>query len=172
MRELADDERIRRFMRALGEAADEDGACYLTGGATAVLFGWRTSTIDVDIRLEQDSETLLRAIQTLKDELRLNVELASPADFIPVPRGWEERSTFVASEGRLTFYHFDLYAQALAKLERAHVQDLGDVEAMLQRGLVERPRLRSYFEEIEPELYRFPALDPRAFRRRVEEVLG
>ena len=159
-------------MRVLGRAADADGACYFTGGATAVLLGWRRTTIDVDIRLEPESETLLRAIPRIKDDLQVNVELASPGDFIPLPTGWESRSIFVAREGRLAFHHFDPYSQALAKLERAHVQDLEDVRTMRDRGLVEPARVLEYFTEIEPELYRFPAVDPRAYRRRVEEVLG
>jgi hypothetical protein len=50
MRELADAERIRRFMRAAGAAAARDGVCYLAGGATAVLLGWRGTTIDVASR--------------------------------------------------------------------------------------------------------------------------
>ena len=54
MRELADEERIRRFMRALGDAASREGECFLTGGATAVLLGWRATTLDVDIRLEPE----------------------------------------------------------------------------------------------------------------------
>jgi len=172
MRELADAERIRRFMRALGREADAEGVCYLAGGTTAVLLGWRKSTIDVDISLVPETERLLRAIQHIKDELQINVELASPADFIPLPQGWEDRSPLAARERLLTFYHFDLYTQALAKLERAHAQDLGDVDAMLERRLIARGRARAYFEEIEPELYRFPAIDPRAFRRRVEEAFG
>lgn len=172
MRELADAERIARFMRELGRAAHADGACYLTGGATAVLFGWRRSTIDVDIRLEPETEALLRAIQELKNDLRINVELASPLDFIPVAPDWETRSVFVGREGRLSYFHFDLYAQALAKLERAHAQDLEDVAAMLEHGLVEPAAALACFAAIEPELYRFPALDPGAFRRRVESAFG
>ena len=168
MRELADPGRTRRFLRELGQAAEGEGAGYLTGGATAVLVGWRATTIDVDLLLVPESDALLRAIQRLKDELRINVELASPADFIPVPRDWEVRSVFAAREGRLSFYHFDPYSQALAKLERGHVHDLADVQAMLQRGLIDSGRLLAYFDEIEPELYRFPAVDARAFRRRVE----
>ena len=101
----------------------------------------------------------------------MNVKLASPADFIPVPAGWQDRSLFVSREGALTFYHFDPYAQALAKLERAHRQDLEDVRELLARGLVDPARALAYFEEIEPELYRFPAVDDAAFRRRVEEAL-
>lgn len=172
MRELADADRIHRFMRALGAEADADGAAYFTGGATAVLLGWRGTTIDVDLKLVPETERLLRTLARLKDELQINVELASPADFIPVPDGWEDRSVFVAREGRLSFYHFDLYAQALAKLERAHAQDLEDVRSLIESGLVEPVAALSYFEEIEAELYRYPAIDPRAFRRRVNEAFG
>lgn len=102
----------------------------------------------------------------------MNVELVSPTDFIPLPSGWKSRNVFVAQEGRLGFYHFDPYSQALAKLERAHVQDLEDVHAIVDRGLVEPARALAHFDEIEPKLYRFPAVDPRAFRRRVEAKLG
>ena len=172
MRQLADAERVTRFMRALGRAADAEGSCYLTGGATAVLLGWRGSTVDVDIRLVPESDVILRAIQRLKEELEINVELAAPDDFIPVPAGWEGRSIFAAREGRLSFYHFDPYSQALGKLERAHQQDLDDVRAMVERGLVDPARALAYFEEIDPELFRFPAIDPRAFRQRVEEAFG
>jgi hypothetical protein len=107
MRALADAGRIRRFMQALGAEAAEDGAVYFTGGATAVLLGWRASTLDVDILLVPEQESVLRAVPGLKNELDVNVELASPRDFIPVPEGWEDRSVFEAREGRLSFYHFD-----------------------------------------------------------------
>jgi hypothetical protein len=171
VRELADADRIRRFARELGRAADAEAVAYLTGGATAVLIGWRTTTIDVDVVFVPESDSLLRALPRLKEQLRLNVELASPADFIPLPHGWEGRSPFVAREGPLTFRHFDPYSQALAKLERGHARDLDDVRAMLDAKLVEPRRLRDAFAEIEPWLYRFPAIDPRAFRRRVGEAV-
>jgi hypothetical protein len=172
MRQVADAERIQRLMRLLGAAADGDTAAYFTGGATAVLLGWRQSTIDVDLLFVPERDAILHAIPRLKDELRINVELASPVDFIPVAPGWEERSLFVTREGRLSFFHYDPYAQTLAKLERAHALDLEDVRAFIERGLVDPSRARTYFEQIEPELYRYPAIDPRAFRGRVEEVLG
>ncbi|MFN8233009.1 MAG: hypothetical protein U0V56_05925 [Actinomycetota bacterium] len=74
---LADADQPMRSMRELGRAADADGACYLTGGATAVSSRWRRTTIDVDIHLEPQTDALLQAIHQLK-ELRVNVELASP----------------------------------------------------------------------------------------------
>ncbi|MGH2454569.1 MAG: DUF6036 family nucleotidyltransferase, partial [bacterium] len=141
-------------------------------GATAVLLGWRASTIDVDIMLVPERDTLLRAIPRIKESLRVNVELASPVDFIPVPPDWEDRSRFAAQEGNVAYYHFDLYAQALAKVERRHVQDVEDVATMIKMGLIDAERARQYFEAIAPELYRYPAVDPRAFRKAVEEMLG
>jgi len=39
---------------------------------------------------------------------------------------------------------------------------------MLDRGLIERGRALQYFVQIEPELYRYPAIHPPAFRRAVE----
>ncbi len=154
-------------MRALGAEADREGAVYFTGGTTAVLVGWRESTIDVDLKLVPEIDRLLRLLPSIKEKLRINVELVSPADFIPVPAGWQDRSVFVAREGTLSFYHFDPYAQALAKLERAHAQDLEDVRELVARGLVDPAQAIAYFEQIEPELYRFPALEPRSLRTRV-----
>ena len=158
-------------MGALGRAARDEGDAYFTGGATAVLLGWRQSTIDVDVLFVPEQDALLRALASLKDELSINVELASPLDFVPVPAGWEERSVFAARDGRLTFRHFDPYGQVLAKLERAHARDLEDVQAMLERGLVDPERALAYLDEIQPQLYRFPAIDAASFRRRAEAAL-
>ena len=174
MRRPVDADRVRAFIRALGLAARGEHTVYLVGGATAVLEGWRASTVAIDITLADaaSADGLLRALPAIKDELEVNVELASPADFVPVPEGWTERSPSITREGSVRFLHYDLYAQALAKLERGHDRDLGDVSEMLARGLVERDRLRELFAEIEPELYRFPAIDPPSFRRRVESALA
>ena len=170
MRALADADRIRRFMRALAQAARTDARVYFAGGATAVLLGWRASTIDVDVTLVPDDDALLRAVPRIKEELEVNVELASPADFLPLPAGWEDRGRFVEQIGKLAFFHFDLVAQALAKLERGHAQDLDDVRAMRDRGLIDAAAVHQYLARVEPQLYRFPAIDPPTFRRAVEEA--
>jgi len=159
-------------MRALGERAREDARVYFTGGVSAVLLGWRGSTIDVDLQLVPDRDELLRAIAELKETLQLNVELASPPHFIPELPGWETRSVFIAREGRVSFYHYDFYSQALAKIQRGHAQDRADVASMLAAGLVDRAGLRELFEASADRLYRYPAVDPAAFRRAVEEVVS
>lgn len=170
MRQRADRERIQQLMRAFGRAAARDLRVYLVGGTTAVLLGWRASTVDVDFVMRPEDDALLRAIPSLKERLQVNVEMASPADFVPVPAGWEERSPFITQEGRVAFHHFDLYAQALAKVERAHRQDLADVQEMLARRLIEPARALEYFARMEAELHRFPAIHAPAFRRAVEET--
>jgi hypothetical protein len=169
MRELADSARIEQFMRELGRAVDVDGRVYLTGGATAVLHGWRDTTIDIDIKLIPDHDEILREIPRLKEALNLNVELAAPSDFIPLPSGWEDRSPLIHREGKLAFHHFDPVAQALSKIERGHEQDIHDVKEMIAAGLVNPAEALVQFETIEPELYRFPAIDPVTFRKAVEK---
>ena len=159
-------------MSALGDAADVSARVYFTGGATAVLLGWRESTIDIDLTWRPERDEVFRALPSLKERLQVNVELVGPADFVPAPPGWEERSRHIGREGRLDFFHCDFYAQALSKIERGHAQDLRDVDEMITRRLVEPAELRRLFEAIVPKLHRYPAIDPDAFRRSVDKVFG
>src|SRR5438046_1868684 len=80
---------------------------------------------------------MLRNIPRVKEQLKINVELAAPDQFIPALPGWEDRSLFIQQERKLSFYHYDFYAQALAKIERGHGIDLRDVDRMLTSGLVQ-----------------------------------
>jgi len=138
MREHADRERMQEFVRELGRSTSSAGTLYLVGGATAVLEGWRASTIDIDVRLEPEADDVLRRISELKEVLDINVELASPPDFIPELPGWRDRSTFIAREGGL--------------------------------DIIKADRACELFAQIEPELYRYPAIDPPAFREAVERT--
>lgn len=106
-------------MERLGRAASAPVRVYLVGGTSAVLMGWRDATIDIDLAIRPHDDALLRAIPEAKNALDVNIELASPADFIPLPAGWEDRSPFVAQHHQVAFHHFDFYCQALAKLEPA-----------------------------------------------------
>ncbi len=168
MRDAADAEGIRRLARELGRAVAPGTRMYLTGGATAVLEGWRESTVDIDVRFEPDSDAALSRIRDLKEELAVNVELASPLDFLPALGGWRDRSRFRFREGNLEVFDFDPYSQALSKLERGFELDLDDVRNMARSGQVEPGRLLELFEGIEPQLFRFPAVDPAGLRAAVE----
>jgi len=170
MREAVTEPRLREVMRAIAAEAREAGRVYLTGGATAVLRGWRASTLDIDISIVPENDRILRAIPDVKERLNVNVELASPADFVPPLPGWEERSAFIVREGLISFHHFDFYTQALSKLERGHRKDLLDVDSMVGDGLVEPKRLLALFEQVASELYRYPAIDPPTLRAAVERL--
>jgi hypothetical protein len=157
-------------MTDLAEQATSEGRVYFTGGVTALLMKWRSTTIDIDIKIVPEQDALFRALPVLKEALEINVELAAPDQFIPPLPEWEERSQLISKIGLLSFYHYDFYSQALAKIERSHSRDVADVAAMFDRGLIEPRRLLDYFIRIEPALYRYPAIDPRAFRRAVEST--
>src|ERR1700760_4551193 len=98
MRDSTDRAKVEDFMRALGREARASGRIYLTGGACAVLLGWRPQTMDIDIKMQPDQDSVFRAIAVLKEKLNINVELASPGDFIPVLPDWEARSKFVVQQ--------------------------------------------------------------------------
>jgi hypothetical protein len=171
VRDLADADAVRRLAQELGRVAPAGTRIYLVGGATAVLAGWRASTVDVDLRIEPESDEVMRQVAGLKERLRTNIEFASPADFLPELPGWRERSPFRFRAGSAEVFDYDLYSQALAKIERGFDTDLADVEAMLSQGLVDPRQLRELFTAIEPELFRFPAVDVAAFHRKLEAAV-
>ena len=86
--------------------------------------------------------------------------------------GWQDRSTFIQQEGKIGFFHYDFYDQALAKIERGHDSDMRDVQKMIHRGLIVPKRLVELFSRIEDQLYRYPAIDGASFRRAVERIVA
>lgn len=165
-------EKIGRLMTALGQSVRGPGTIFFTGGVTALLHGWRDTTIDIDLKALPEPSGLYEALAELKERENVNIEMASPDDFIPELPGWRERSLFIGRHGHIDFYHYDPYAQALAKIERGHVRDQADVVCMVEAGLVRMETLRELFQHVAPALIRYPAIDPVAFRRAVEKMTG
>jgi hypothetical protein len=172
MRSNVDPQKIKQLMQALGREANGSGCIYFTGGASALLVGWRSSTVDIDIRLDPEPPGIFQAIAKLKQELNINIELASPQDFLPPLPGWRDRSTYIGTQGQISFYHYDFTAQALSKLSRGYDRDINDVRAMYEQKLFSLKDLRNCFEAIEPELIRFPSLDPDALREKIEAFIA
>lgn len=171
MREKVSAEKIGRFMQALSRAGKSSAHIYFVGGVSAVLLGWRETTIDIDLKMVPEVNEILKLLPDLKERLQVNVELASPDDFIPALPGWEERSIFIGREGAIDFFHYDFYAQALAKIERGHNTDLVDVRRMIELGLVEPSRLPQFFSQIEDRLFKYPAIDAKKFGAAVQMFL-
>jgi len=156
-------------MKALGEQVTQEGIVYWTGGACALHYGWREVTIGIDLQAEPEPRGFFRAIASLKDDLDINVELASPDLFIPVPSNWQDRSPFIIRFGKINYYHYDFYSQALSKMERGHSRDWVDVEGMFRHQLIEKRLLWTRCLETETFLIRYPAVDPTVYRKRVEQ---
>ena len=172
MRETVTSERLQAFMKVLGDRVAEPTRVYMVGGATAVLLGWRNSTIDIDLKVVPESDVILQLFPLLKERLGVNIELASPDDFIPELPGWQDRSLFIAQMGKITFVHYDFYAQALAKIERGHDCDLSDVMNFIKADLVTPKKMLELFSQIEDQLYKYPAIDAKSFRRAVETAVA
>ncbi|MGH7973466.1 MAG: DUF6036 family nucleotidyltransferase [Limisphaerales bacterium] len=168
MRRKVSVESLNQFMRELAAAARSPGKVYFTGGATALLLGFREQTIDIDLKLDPEPAGAFEAIARLKNQLNLNVKLASPDDFIPRTADWRERSRHISTIGQIEFFHYAFSLQALAKLERGHAQDLEDVASLVRGGYVSVEELERRFREIEPGLLRYPAIDPAGFRQKLE----
>lgn len=157
-------------MRLLGRRVRHEVGVYFTGGTTAVLMGWRDSTVDVDLRFEPELDEFFRAIPEIIEKLQMSIELAAPSDFIPPLPEWKERCLYIGREGKISFYHYDPYSQALSKIQRWHEKDILDVNAMIENGLVEKDKLLSLFTQIEPMLFRYPAINPVKFAERVRRI--
>ena len=173
-REFADKARIEQFLRLLGERFRRPGRIYLVGGTTMVFEGFRSQSLDVDLALEveaSDHSALIQAIRELKDKLALNVEEASPADFIPLPAGYQARAVFIKRYGALDVFHFDPYSTALSKIARGTEEDFADVLALLRAGWLDLATLEQYFREIQPRLTTESLKqDPNEFARNLQAV--
>ncbi len=108
---------------------------YIVGGGTAVHSGWRTSTIDAD--LFSADEAVFEDVQGIKERLELNIEFARPEDFVPALEGTPERHLFISTIGKISFFHYDPYAQLFSKVVRGFRQDLSDAEHFLSSGMVD-----------------------------------
>ena len=173
MRKELTAERLRLFMRALADSAPAKNSfrVYFIGGATAVDHGWRASTIDVDV--SADDDRVFRKIQTLKDDLQINVEFARPEDFVPALSGAADRHLFIDTIGAVSFFHYDPYSQLFSKLVRGFRQDLVDAENLVSEGLVEPEKFQSLTREIPRQAYsKYPSLSRRAILDAVDEFFA
>ena len=108
---------MRNLRRRLGNAARGEGRIYLVGGSSAVLLGWRESTVDIDLKLDPERPGVFAVIARAKDALAINIELAAPDDLIPALPGWRERSRFIVRHGRVDYYRFRLkVSRAIAEI--------------------------------------------------------
>ncbi len=173
MRRELTSEALQGLMREIARRAPGGRSyrVFLVGGGTAVLAGWRSSTIDAD--LHADDEAVFRDIQDIKERLQVNVELARLGDFVPALAGTEARHVLLATIGRVSFYHYDPYAQLLSKVVRGFRKDMQDAESFIASGMVDPERFRSLVHDIPEAAYaQYPALSQRGVLEAVDGFLA
>lgn len=171
MRRPVTEEKLREFFVQIGRLARSPGRVYIVGGATAVLLKFRPMTIDIDLKLAPEPEGVFEAIAELKESLEVNVELASPDDFIPALPMWQERSEFIGRFGEVDVFHMDFYSQALAKVQRGSQTDLEDAKGLVRLGKVDPGELFSLYVQIRAGLIRYPAIEAAHFDSQVQSFL-
>ena len=169
MRPPIDRLRVHYFLVKLGIEFRHPARLYLVGGTTLVYEGLREQSLDIDIHYEVEDRheaEFASTIRRLKDELQINVEMASPGDFIPLPAGWKERAKHVGRFGLVDVFHFDLYSTSLSKIERGREGDYQDVITLLRSGQIGFDELQQALDNIMPRVEKESLKrNPDRFRR-------
>lgn len=164
---------VRALMEELARSAPagEVFRVYIVGGGTAVLSGWRSATIDVDLHADRDD--VFRDIQAIKERLDLNIEFARPEHFVPPLAGSDRRHVLIDRLGNVEFFHYDPYAQLLSKIVRGFRKDVLDARRFLQSGMVEPGTFRNLVHQIPESAYaKYPSLSHDAVISAVDEFLS
>jgi Nucleotidyltransferase of unknown function (DUF6036) len=156
MRQRVGRQEIEQFLIQVGRTR-RLGRLYLTGGAALVHRGIRPGqTLDIDIQITTDPANLTTEIAQLKQKLNMNIEFASPGDFIPLPAQWEARSEFIKRYGQVDAFYFDWYSIALSKTQRANRQDVLDVQLLVRQRYVDVAELDRLCQDVLNKIGRPP----------------
>ena len=174
MRPSVDKTAIESFLQQLGRTIHKPGRLYLVRGAALVHAGIRPGfTEDIDIQVSGANEgELIVAIQKLIQQMQINVEFASPADFMPLPSEWERHAHYVGRYGEVDVFYFDFYSIAISKIERGNNRDIADVKLLVQQGIINLDELDTAYREVLAQLGkgRYPRIIPQRFSERYTAV--
>lgn len=174
MRPSVDKTAIESFLQQLGRTFRKSGRLYLVGGAALVHAGVRPGfTQDIDVQVSGTNEgELIVAIQYLIQNMQINVEFASPMDFIPLPSQWETHAQYVGRYGGVDVFYFDFYSIALSKIERGNNRDLADVRLLVQQGIITLQELDVAYQDVLAQLGkgRYPRITPQRFSERYQAI--
>ena len=173
---------LNDFLSRLGRCYRHPGKVFLVGGSSLILVAAKTNTFDIDLQFEVQPKhhtAFIRCLRQLSRQLKLPIEQASPEQFMPLPKGYQDRHQFIGRYGLLDVFHFDFYSIALSKIHRGNEKDFVDVMQMVRKSVIELPQLKQYYEEILPELEGMLQSDPddfadkfALFKKRLEEELS
>ena len=105
----------------------------------------------------------------MAQELKLDLEVVSIEEFVPLPAEANIRHQLVGQFGNLTIYIYDPYTIALSKVARGFETDLEDVLFMLNQALIQLEPLADYIAAAVPQAWDFD-IDPAELQAHFAEL--
>jgi hypothetical protein len=154
---------------------------YLVSRTSHLAEGWCDRVPAIELAADAGSAGLGEAVREAGRSLGVEVVWESPADVIPLPTGWEERSLGTAATAEVTgpaaigdgradpieLRHFDPYSVVLRLVARGDEPDYVSALEYVLHGWVEPSRLEGLLADNVPRMnYETLAQDPAEFRRK------
>ena len=145
---------------------------YLVSRTSHLAEGWRDRVPAFELAGDAGGAELGEAVREAGRALGVELVWESPADVIPVPVGWEERSRpamigQVGTGNALELRHFDPYSVVLRLIARGDEPDYVAALEYVLHGWVEPARLEGLLGEVVPRMTNQTlAQDPAEFRRK------
>jgi hypothetical protein len=142
---------------------------YLVSRTSHLAEGWCDRVPELELAGDAGGD-LGEAVQEAARALGVHVVWESPADVIPLPAGWQDRSrpaTRLGGAESLEIRHFDPYSVVLRLIARGDEPDYVAALEYVLHGWVEPARLESLLGEVVPRMTSETlAQDPAEFRRK------
>jgi hypothetical protein len=145
---------------------------YLVSRTSHLAEGWCDRVPALELAGDSGAAELGDAAREAAQALGVEVVWESPADVIPLPAGWEERSRPAtigqdAAGNALELRHFDPYSVVLRLIARGDEPDYVAALEYVLHEWVEPARLESLLAEVVPRMTNQTlAQDPAEFRRK------
>jgi len=165
------------FLARLQASFARRGRLYLVGESIQVCEGWNNHTRCLEFAAEidpGDRGEFSRIFHQLADEMSIPVNEESPAEVIPLPKGYQDRSRPAAggSDGLLELFYFDPYSIAFRLITRGDEPDYSAVLAFLDNGWITVEGMNSLLSGLLPQFNKETiAQDPAEFRRKYRGLL-
>jgi hypothetical protein len=166
---------LSALIDTVGRRLTAPARLYLVSRTSHIAEGWWDRVPALELAGDaQDPKTsrpqdLGEAVREAARGLGVGVVWESPADIIPLPTGWQERSlpATLGQGGTLEVRHFDPYSVVLRLIARGDEPDYVAALEYVLHGWVEPARLESLLTEVVPRMTNQTlAQDPAEFRRK------
>ena len=163
---------LNTLLAAVRRGVTAPARLYLVSRTSHLAEGWRERVPVLELAGETGAAELGEVVREAGRALGLDLVWESPADVIPLPADWEERSRPVlagqtSAGSALEIRHFDPYSVVLRLVARGDEPDYVTALEYVLHKWVEPARLEGLLGEVVPRLTNQTlAQDPAEFRRK------